>query len=145
MAITKAEVEAFAHAFWSAARCGGPAAAQAAFFLNEPRIYVQETGTSFSMEEHERLHSAFDEEEHQLGDLFVVQLCDAPERVRAYGTVAWRARYRDRSKGEILSVVGEDFLIERVPSGALKFVLYLNTFHHFLPGSAVPSLAPGRP
>ena len=36
----------------------------------------------------------------------------------------------------IKAVVGEDWIIERAASGALKFVLYVNTFHHFLPDSA---------
>jgi len=36
----------------------------------------------------------------------------------------------------IKAVVGEDWIIERTASGALKFVLYVNTFHHVLPDSA---------
>ena len=33
----------------------------------------------------------------------------------------------------IKAVVGEDWLLERATSGELKFVLYINTFHHMLP------------
>ena len=135
MAITREEVAALAEAFWETARCGGAAPDQAAFFLFEARVYVLETGATFSMEEHERFHAQFDEEEHVLGDLVVVPLSDEPERARATGTVYWRARYRDRSRGEIRAVVGEDFVVERAPSGEVRFVLYLNTFHHFLPGA----------
>jgi hypothetical protein len=36
----------------------------------------------------------------------------------------------------IKAVVGEDWILERTPAGTLKFVLYINTFHHLLPGSA---------
>ena len=36
----------------------------------------------------------------------------------------------------IKAVVGEDWLLERATSGELKFVLYINTFHHMLPKSA---------
>ena len=36
----------------------------------------------------------------------------------------------------IKAVVGEDWILERSPSGDLKFVLYMNTFHHTLPDSA---------
>jgi hypothetical protein len=61
----------------------------------------------------------------------------APERVRATGTVYWEAEYRDRPRPNVIkAVVGEDWIIERSPSGALKFVLYMNTFHHLLPDSA---------
>jgi hypothetical protein len=33
-------------------------------------------------------------------------------------------------------VTGEDWIIERTSSGALKFVLYMNPFHQLLPDSA---------
>ena len=36
----------------------------------------------------------------------------------------------------IKAVVGEDWILERAQGGALKFVLYINTFHHPLPDSA---------
>ena len=36
----------------------------------------------------------------------------------------------------IKAVVGEDWILKRTASGALKFVLYINTFHHLLPDSA---------
>jgi hypothetical protein len=32
--------------------------------------------------------------------------------------------------------VGEDWVVERVPSGGLKFVIYVNSFHRFLPDAA---------
>jgi hypothetical protein len=36
----------------------------------------------------------------------------------------------------IKAVVGEDWIVERLPSGELKFVPYTNLFHHLLPDSA---------
>lgn len=36
----------------------------------------------------------------------------------------------------IKAVVGEDWILERTPSHGLKFVLYMNTFHHLPPDSA---------
>jgi hypothetical protein len=36
----------------------------------------------------------------------------------------------------IKAIVGEDWIIERVASGELKFVLYMSTFHQLLPDSA---------
>ena len=32
--------------------------------------------------------------------------------------------------------VGEDWIVQRIPSGELKIVLYINTYHQFLPDSA---------
>jgi hypothetical protein len=50
----------------------------------------------------------------------------------------WQAEYRDRKapNNMIKSVVGEDWILERVPGGSLKFALYINGFHHILPGFA---------
>ena len=48
-----------------------------------------------------------------------------------------RRSFRERPPPNVIkAVVGEDWIIERAASGALKFVLYVNTFHHFLPDSA---------
>jgi hypothetical protein len=33
-------------------------------------------------------------------------------------------------------VVGEDWIVQRVPSGELKIALFINAFHTFLPDSA---------
>jgi hypothetical protein len=57
--------------------------------------------------------------------------------VRARGTVYWQAEFPQRPQPKVIkAVVGEDWIIERAASGELKFVLYINTFHHFLPDSA---------
>ena len=57
--------------------------------------------------------------------------------MRARGTVYWQAEFPGRTGTQVIkAVVGEDWILERPASGGLKFVLYLNTFHHFLPNSA---------
>jgi len=57
--------------------------------------------------------------------------------VQARGTVYWQAEFPGAPTPKVIkAVVGEDWIIERAASGALKFVLYVNTFHHFLPDSA---------
>ena len=59
------------------------------------------------------------------------------DRVRARGTVYWQAEFPGRPPPSVIeAVVGEDWIIERAASGELKFVRYVNTFHHFLPDSA---------
>jgi hypothetical protein len=62
-------------------------------------------------------------------------LNDEPARARTLGTVYWEA-VSDEAGKTINSVVGEDWILERISSSDLKFVLYLNTFHHQLPDSA---------
>ena len=48
-----------------------------------------------------------------------------------------RPRFAGRPAPNVIkAVVGEDWIIEKMPSGDLKFVLYTNTFHHPLPDSA---------
>jgi hypothetical protein len=57
----------------------------------------------------------------------------SPERVRATGTVYWQAEIAGRPAPNVIkAVVGEDWILERTPSGDLTFVLYTNTFHHTL-------------
>ena len=61
----------------------------------------------------------------------------SPERVRATGSVYWQVEVPGRPAPNVIkAVVGEDWIIERTASGDLKFVLYMNTFHHPLPDSA---------
>ena len=71
------------------------------------------------------------------GHFDLTPLNASPERVRARGTVYWQAEFPERRQPNVIkAVVGEDWIIERAASGELKFVLYINTFHHFLPDSA---------
>jgi hypothetical protein len=137
MAITLDEVYAHGDRFF-AAMAGATAAEQSVFFLHtNPRIYVTQGGETIGLEEHERLHRQWTNERHDFGRFTLTVLSTAPERVRATGTVYWEAEYRDRPRPNVIkAVVGEDWIIERSPSGALKFVLYINTFHHLLPDSA---------
>lgn len=138
MAITLDEVVAFADKWFLTVWGGGSAAAQAAFFLDpHSRIYVVQGGETISFPEHEKLHKQWTDERHLFGGFSITTLNAAPERVRATGTVYWEARYRDRPLPNLIkAVVGEDWIIERIPSGELRFVLYMNTFHHLLPDSA---------
>ena len=78
-----------------------------------------------------------DQELHRSGEFTVTALSASPERVRAVGSVYWQAEYKGRPAPNVIkAVVGEDWILERTPSGALKFVPYMNTFHHLLPDSA---------
>lgn len=69
----------------------------------------------------------------------ITPLSDNPERARAQaqGIVYWQGRHVDQADGALLKCyVGEDWVVERVPSGELKFVIYVNSFHRFLPDAA---------
>jgi hypothetical protein len=49
--------------------------------------------------------------------------------------VYWEAVSAEAGK-TINSVVGEDWIVQRTSPEDLKFVLYINSFHHQLPDSA---------
>lgn len=117
---------------------GGSGKQQSAFFMDpNSRVYVMPSGISFNFDEHYELHTQWINEIHEFGDFNLTPLSESPERVRATGTVYWQAEFPDRPAPNIIkAVVGEDWIIERLPSGELKFVLYMNTFHHPLPDSA---------
>jgi len=121
----------------------GDAAAQAAFFAHPaPIIHVAHASDLTLQDNHEVHQGMADEEFFHLEPWTVTQLCDEPERARAVGGVLWQGRQLDDEQGGIVKVVvGEDWIVQREPSGELKFALYLNTHHQVLPDSAPFSLA----
>lgn len=117
---------------------GGNAKEQSSFFLyEEPRIFVMPSGISIGMEAHFQLHQHWINEEHKNATFLITELSQSPERVRASGSVYWQAEIPNQNPPNIIrAVVGEDWILEKDSTGLLKFVLYMNTFHHLLPDSA---------
>ena len=136
--ITLDDVQDFGTSWFNAVTTGASAAEQAQFFFHpHARIYVIWNGATISLEDHEKLHAQWINEQHRFGHFALTPLNASPERVRARGTVYWQAEFPDRPAPNVIkAVVGEDWLLERASSGELKFVLYVNTFHHMLPESA---------
>ena len=88
------------------------------------------------------LHQKLTDEKHAtIGTWDITPLCDVPERVRAVGTVYWEGRLIGSPESALVKChVGEDWIVQRAPSGQLKIALYINNFHTFLPDSAPLSL-----
>jgi hypothetical protein len=139
MAITKHEVIALMDAFHDVSMIQkAPAAEQAAFFLrpDEARVYVPH-GEDLSMQANYEIHQQLTDERHvPLEPWEITQLADVPERARAVGAVYWQGRVVAAPEAVIKVIVGEDWIVERVASGTLKIVLYINAYHYFLPDSA---------
>lgn len=141
MAITADEIRTFGEAWCDTLRNGGTVAEREGFFLNRPaRIYVQNTGASMTLEEHHAYHSQFARQILRLGEFVVAPLSETPERARALGSFYWEAHFPGHENPPLRCIVGEDWIVERVADGTLKFVLWLNTMHHFLPDSGVERL-----
>ncbi len=141
MPITEDEIRALGEAWCETLRQGATLAEREAFFVHHPaRIYVQYTGDSMTLEEHHAYHAQFARQILRLGDFVVAPLSDAPERARALGSLYWEAHFPDDAQPPLRCIVGEDWIVQRVADGSLKFVLWLNTMHHFLPGSGVERL-----
>ncbi|QQM30830.1 hypothetical protein JET14_01155 [Martelella lutilitoris] len=142
MAITVEEVLALGERWCDTLREGGEIAEREAFFLYHPaRIYVQESGASMTLEDHHAYHEQFAFQRLELGDFVIAQLSSEPERARAIGSLYWEAHFPEEDgRPPLRATVGEDWIVERMPDGELKFVLWLNTSHHFLPDSAVDRL-----
>ena len=140
--ITVDDVRDFGTSFFDAVANGASAAEQAQFFLDpHARIYIAWNGATISLDDHERLHAQWINEHHSFGHFDLTPLNASPERVQARGTVYWQAEFPGAPTPKVIkAVVGEDWIIERAASGDLKFVLYVNTFHHFLPDSALLDL-----
>ena len=64
----------------------------------------------------------------------ITPLCDDPERAHTVGAVYWEARPLGSSDGGLIKcIVGEDWIVQRIPSGELKIALYINSYHRSLP------------
>ena len=139
MAITEDEVLALANRFHEVVMIAkGNAAAQGAFFLHpEPRICVPH-GEDLSMLANYEVHQRLTDEMHvPLRPWNVTPMCGNPERARAVGAVYWQGRVVGAPEGTLIKVVvGEDWIVQRTPRGELKFALYVNPYHYFLPDSA---------
>lgn len=141
MPISLDEVLALGEAWCDTLRNGGTVAGREAFFkFNPARIYVQESGDAMTLDEHHAYHSQFARQILRLGDFVLAPLSDAPERARAIGSLYWEAHFPDPATPPLRCIVGEDWIVERTADGTLKFVLWLNTMHHFLPDSGVERL-----
>lgn len=139
MAITKDEVVALMKQFHDVTMLEkGTAGQQGAFFLHpEPRIFILH-GQDISLQQNYEIHQGLVDEVHEVfPDWEVTQLSETPERARAVGAVYWEGRVVDSEEGALIkAVVGEEWIVQRVPSGELKIALYINSYHHFLPDSA---------
>lgn len=144
MAISKDDVIALMNAFHDVVMFKkGTAEDQAAFFLHpEPRIFIPHGG-DLSLQTNYEIHHKLTDERHIVLEPFdITPLCDDPERVHAVGAVYWEGRPLESSDGDLIKcIVGEDWIVQRIPSGELKIALYINSYHRFLPDSAPIDLA----
>ncbi len=139
MAITKDEVISLMNEFHEVSMVRkGTAAEQAAFFLRpeEARVIVPH-GEDISMQANYDVHQLLTDEVHvPLEPFDITAVSTDPDRAHTVGAVYWEGRLIHTPDAVIKAVVGEDWIVEREPSGALKIVLYINPFHYFLPDSA---------
>ena len=143
MAITVEEVRNFGDRWLTTVMNRGTPAEQAAFFLDpDTRLYVQQGGVVMTFEDNYRVHCQLRNEFHQMGDFTVTPLNDSPERVLAKGVFYWQAEFADnRAPNVYKAMVAEEWMLERIPSGELKFLHYMSLFHQPLPDSAELSLS----
>jgi hypothetical protein len=134
--ITLKEVLQHADSWFRTVMSGGSADTQAQFFnAPNPFIYILSTGDVLNMDSHYKLHQRFENEVHGIPEFLLTRL--SPQRIRVTGTVYWEAEIKNQTPPNcIKAVVGEDWILEKNVNGELKFILYMNTFHHLLPDSA---------
>jgi hypothetical protein len=139
MAITNKEVAALAAAFHDITMIKkGTAAEQAAYFLYpDSRIFVLH-GEDLTFQANYEVHQKLTDERHwTVGTWDITPLSDNPERARAVGTVYWQARIVGKPADQLIKAyLFEEWIVQRMPSGELKIVVFMNANHSFLPGSA---------
>ena len=113
---------------------------QSAFFLHpEPRIFILHEA-DVSLAGNWEIHQRIGEEHFEWMEPWsITQLCDEPERARATGAVLWQGQSLDQD-GLMQMIVGEDWIVQRIDDGSLRFALYVNTFHYPVPGAATVSI-----
>lgn len=117
----------------------GSAEEQAEFFLYPEPMIILLQGGDVSLQKNYEIHQKLTDEVHiPQPDWIISSLCKNPERVRAVGCIYWEGRLKESKDGsaKIKCLAGEDWIIQRTNSGKLKFALYINTYHYFLPDSA---------
>ncbi len=139
MAVSKDEVITLMNRFHNVVMMEkGSAEAQEEFFLHpNPRIFIPH-GEDISLQQNYEIHQRLTDEKHIVVDHWeITPLCDNPERARAVGAVFWEGRVVGSKESEVIKcLVGEDWIVQRDEAGTLKIALYINSYHHFLPGSA---------
>jgi len=138
MAITRDDVAALAKAYLDCVMIEkGTAAEQQKFFLHpNPTLFLLR-GDDMTLEQNWELHQKLTDEVHRSAGWDVTPLCDKPERARAVGTVYWQARIVGRPADQLIKAyLFEEWIVQRMPSGELKIVVFMNANHCFLPDSA---------
>jgi hypothetical protein len=89
------------------------------FLYPRSRIFVLHGG-DLTLQANYEIHQKLVDEIHwTVGTWDITPLSDNPERARAQGIVYWQGRHVDSADGALL-----------------KFVIYVNSFHRFLPDAA---------
>ena len=120
----------------------GDAAEQGKFFLYvDPMIFLPHAA-DVTLQRNYEIHQALSNERCVNLEPWDFQItCTEPERARATGNVYWEGVPVGSSK-PIKVIVGEDWIVQRVPDGSLKIALYINPHHLLLPDSApLPTFA----
>ena len=138
MAITQRDIVALAKAFLDCVMIekGGPAEQQKFFLHPNPTLYLLR-GDDMTPQQNYELHQKLTDEEHRSIRWDITQLCDKPDRARAVGVVYWQARIIGKPRDNLIKAyLFEEWIVQRMPSGELKIVIFMNADHSFLPDSA---------
>jgi hypothetical protein len=144
MAISLDEALDLASRYHQLHKEGGSADDARALFVHPPQamIYVLQ-GEDITLEGNSELHKRFSGERFTpipMEQWTITQLSEAPERARVVGAILWQAQLVDSPDKLIEAIVGEDWIVQRGQDGKVRFALYINTYHHLLPGSAPTGL-----
>ncbi len=141
MAITEQDVIELSNQFHETVMVKkGTAKDQAEFFMYPEARIILLHGTDISLQENYDIHQKLINEIHiPQKNWLITPLCHQPERVRAVGCIYWQGclkAVKNQSDAIIKCYVGEDWIIQRTGTSKLKFALYINSYHYFLPDSA---------
>lgn len=134
--ITKEDVIALSNELFDAIFTMQDPAEQERFFMYRNPIIFIPYGTDLGLENNYEFHQQFIREyQEAFPDVLITALNDEASKVRAKFAIYWEAFI---SEDEVVrAVIGQDWILERNEINELKIVLFINDYHHFLPGSVV--------
>ncbi|MDB2614441.1 hypothetical protein N9Y92_04730 [Chlamydiales bacterium] len=104
------------------------------FLYPDPKLFILH-GKDLTLEELSKIHQNLEDE------LYIPQkqwtltpLSKDPQKARFVGALYWEGTIKNTSD-RLKCLVGEDWIVQRVPSGKLKIAVYTNHFIYFLPDS----------
>ena len=134
--VSAEDIRTLVESFWAFVQSGAPGdtpAWQARFATGG---LVAPDGAFLDLESHQALHRPLTAERHCWREMTITTLASRPPRVLVETTVSWTATVRATDQ-RIVAEVDQRWIIERLPTGELRFNQWWSPAIRYLGGDAI--------